>query len=295
MMKKTQWWQKYVLIVCIFAFVALLGFMILNTFVWKSFETRQISAINEKAALQEKLEDAKKADALIEQLTKQIEKLIGGNEGEKEKLSKGIDIPDLLRELEKASIKSGFEVSGIELDGTGNYVKRPAISVSTSEGTVNIYNIGLSMNVNGTYEAMQTFIKSFEDSGYYVTVQSIEVDRQDTLINQDIVGSIRIVIYSSTSGGIKAGEIGQIVENNTEKTDEKTDEKVENTSDIIESNTSENTSDITESSTSENNTAESNVSENNTSENNTSENNTAESNTSESTSTGADVSEILNG
>ena len=290
MMKKTQWWQKYVLIVCIFAFVALLGFMILNTFVWKSFETRQISAINEKAALQEKLEDAKKADALIEQLTKQIEKLIGGNEGEKEKLSKGIDIPDLLRELEKASIKSGFEVSGIELDGTGNYVKRPAISVSTSEGTVNIYNIGLSMNVNGTYEAMQTFIKSFEDSGYYVTVQSIEVDRQDTLINQDIVGSIRIVIYSSTSGGIKAGEIGQIVENNTEKTDEKTDEKVENTSDIIESNTSENTSDITESSTSENNTAESNVSENN-----TSENNTAESNTSESTSTGADVSEILNG
>ena len=242
-MRKTQWWHKYVFLVGIFAFVTLMGYLVLNTFIWKDFSDRITTAENQKVGLQEKLEDAKRADELIEQLTAQINLLIGGNETEMGKLEKAIDVPDLLREMEKASSISGLEVSSILLDGTGNYVRRPTVALTTADGTVNIYNIGITMDAKGSYEALKSFVKSFEDSGYYVTVQNIEMARKDTLIFEDIDGEIRLVIYSTSSGGASADNVVNAGDAVLEDTDKVTDDKVEDTSTPSEKPEDTNTTD----------------------------------------------------
>ena len=200
--KKNQWWYPHVITLMVFIFVTILSVMVLNTFVWKDFSDRYTTAETQKTGLADKIEDAKRADSLIEQLTYQIKQLIGGNESENEKLNKAINQPDLMREMEKAAESSGLSISNIGFGGTGAYIKRPTVAVMTAEGTVNIYNFSMDMQIKGSYDAIQKFVKSFEESGYYVTVEQLGVERAGGLINGNMEGTLKLVIYSTTSGGV---------------------------------------------------------------------------------------------
>ena len=148
--KKNQWWYPHVITLMVFIFVTILSVMVLNTFVWKDFSDRYTTAETQKTGLADKIEDAKRADSLIEQLTYQIKQLIGGNESENEKLNKAINQPDLMREMEKAAESSGLSISNIGFGGTGAYIKRPTVAVMTAEGTVNIYNFSMDMQIKGS-------------------------------------------------------------------------------------------------------------------------------------------------
>lgn len=203
MKKKQQWWHTYALVAGLFALVTLLGFMVLNTFIWPDYTSREEAAETQKVALQEKIEDARRADTLIQQLTDQITLLIGGNGAEKGKLDKAIDMPDMLNQMEYASSQSGLRIKSYNIGGTGAYFKRPSVAtVVTSEGAVNIYNVSLEIALESSYDALQEFVRLFEETGYYVTVDTVTIDRIDNNINKKFEGTLKLVVYSTTSGGV---------------------------------------------------------------------------------------------
>lgn len=235
MKKKQQWWHTYALVAGLFALVTLLGFMVLNTFIWPDYTSREEAAETQKVALQEKIEDARRADTLIQQLTDQITLLIGGNGAEKGKLDKAIDMPDMLNQMEYASSQSGLRIKSYNIGGTGAYFKRPSVAtVVTSEGAVNIYNVSLEIALESSYDALQEFVRLFEETGYYVTVDTVTIDRIDNNINKKFEGTLKLVVYSTTSGGVTES-IG------TTPVNDNTDVVIDNvvTDNVVEDNVTE--------------------------------------------------------
>ena len=206
MKRSNNWWASTAMAIFLMLMVSVLGFMVLNTFIYPDIETRVTTADNAKVALEEKMDDAKRADSLILELSERIKKVIGGNEVENEKLSKGIDVPDLLAQIELSASKSGMSVEGIQIGGTGAYVKRPLVSASISGEALNIYTLELEIMVEGTYDNVHNFIKGFEETGYYVTVDSLSIARKESSIYNDFEGTLKIIIYSMISGGSNNAE-----------------------------------------------------------------------------------------
>ncbi len=186
------------MVVCI-ALVAL----ILHFFVYKPNNT-QIEQLNEQIVeLSDKVEEARKAPALIVSYKEKINELIGGSEENSNLLNKNIDVPDILRIIENAAAGSGIQFEEISFNGNASFVKGGLIEKEdgTTEEIVNaenFYLLEIKLKTVSDYKQLWSFLKSCEDAGFYVTVDHINIADEKSN-GARLEGEVQVNFYSIVS------------------------------------------------------------------------------------------------
>ncbi len=210
-MKMTKLEKKIATIILTVVLVAIVG-VALQFFIYQPNSEQIETLTNEIDSLADKVEEAKKAPSLIVSYQNKINALIGGSEENSNLLNQVIDVPDTLRLIENAAASSGVEFEEISMNGNASFVKGGLIENedgTTSEivNTENFYLLEMKLKVACDYGQMWRFIKSCEDSGFYVTVDHIalSVDKNEGL---RLEGEMQINFYSLVSSDMAESASG---------------------------------------------------------------------------------------
>ena len=210
-MKMTKLEKKIATIILTVVLVAIVG-VALQFFIYQPNSEQIETLTNEIDSLADKVEEAKKAPSLIVSYQNKINALIGGSEENSNLLNQVIDVPDTLRLIENAAASSGVEFEEISMNGNASFVKGGLIENedgTTSEivNTENFYLLEMKLMVACDYGQMWNFIKSCEDSGFYVTVDHIalSVDKNEGL---RLEGEMQINFYSLVSSDMAESASG---------------------------------------------------------------------------------------
>lgn len=105
--------------------VACVGLLagLLHVFVIKPNNVEIENLNSEIESLADKVEEAKKAPALIVSYKEKINALIGGSEENSNLLNKKIDVPYMLKIIENAAAASGMGINEISMNGNASFVK----------------------------------------------------------------------------------------------------------------------------------------------------------------------------
>ena len=177
--------------------------LVLHFFVFKP-NNEQIEQLDSQIVeLADKVEEAKKAPALIVSYKDKINALIGGSEENSNLLNKTIDVPDILQIIESSAAKSGIQFEEISFNGNASFVKGGLIEKEdgTTEEIVNaenFYLLEIKLKSITDYIQMWNFIKSCEDCGFYVTVDHIAISNEKSY-GARLEGEIQINFYSIVS------------------------------------------------------------------------------------------------
>ena len=206
-MKMTKLEKKILTIILIVVCVALVG-LLLKFFIYKPNSEQITKLESEIEALSEKVEEAKKAPALIVSYKEKINALIGGTEENSNLLNQIIDVPDILRIVEKSAANSGLEIDEISMNGNASFVKGGLIE--NEDGSVeeivvadNFYLLEMKLKTASDYSQLWNFLKSCEDCGFYVTVDHIAISDAKTE-GMRLEGDVQINFYSIVSGTMAA-------------------------------------------------------------------------------------------
>lgn len=177
-----------------------LAVLLVSVFVVKPNNAEIESLNNEIVSLADKVEEAKKAPALIVSYKEKINMLIGGSEESSNLLNKKIDVPDILKIIESSAASSGVQFEEISMNGNASFVKGGLIEKEdgTQEeliNTENFYLLEIKMKTVSDYAQLWSFLKGCEDSGFYVAVDHIAVTDNQTAGAQ-LAGEVQINIYS---------------------------------------------------------------------------------------------------
>lgn len=183
--------------------VGLLG-ILLHTFVYKPNGEQIANCEAEIESLAEKVEEAKKAPALIVSYREKINALIGGSEENSNLLNKTIDLPDILRIVENAGSSSGVEFNEISMNGNASFVKGGLIENEDGTETeiVNaeqFYLLEMKLKVVCEYQKLWNFLKACEGSGFYITVDNMAISNSKDLSGR-LEGDVQLNFYSIVSG-----------------------------------------------------------------------------------------------
>lgn len=206
-MKMTKLEKKILTIILMIVCVGLIG-ILLQFFIYKPNSEQITKLENEIEALSEKVEEAKKAPALIVSYKEKINALIGGTEENSNLLNQVIDVPDILRTVENAAATSGVEFEEISLNGNASFVKGGLIE--NEDGTTteiinadNFYLLEMNLKSVCDYSQLWDFLKICEDCGFYVTVDHITLSDAKT-VGARLEGDIQVNFYSIVSGTMAA-------------------------------------------------------------------------------------------
>lgn len=205
MTKMTKLEKKIATIILTVFLVGVIG-VALHFFVFQPNDAQIETLNNEIESLADKVEEAKKAPALIVSYQNKINALIGGSEENSNLLNKTIDVPDILRIMETAAAGSGVEFEEISMNGNASFVKGGLIE--NEDGTTteiinaeNFYLLEMKLKTISSYDELWRFIKSCEDSGYYVTVDHIAIGDDET-VGYRLKGEVQINFYSLVSSAM---------------------------------------------------------------------------------------------
>ena len=153
--------------------------------------------------LSDKVEEAKKAPALIVSYKEKINELIGGSKENSNLLNKTLDVPDILRIIENAAAGSGIQFEEISFNGNASFVKGGFIEMEdgTTEEIVNaenFYLLEIKLKSITDYKQLWSFLKSCEDSGFYVTVDHIDIADEKSN-GARLEGEVQVNFYSVVS------------------------------------------------------------------------------------------------
>ncbi len=177
-----------------------LAVLLVSVFIGKPNNAEIESLNNEIVSLADKVEEAKKAPALIVSYKEKINMLIGGSEESSNLLNKKIDVPDILQIIESSAASSGVQFEEISMNGNASFVKGGLIEKEdgTKEeivNTENFYLLEIKMKTVSDYVQLWNFLKGCEDSGFYVAVDHIAVADTQTA-GARLAGEVQINIYS---------------------------------------------------------------------------------------------------
>lgn len=206
-MKMTKLEKKILTIILIVVCVALVG-ILLRFFIYKPNNEQITKLESEIEALSEKVEEAKKAPGLIVSYKEKINALIGGTEENSNLLNQIIDVPDILRIVEKSAASSGLEIDEISMNGNASFVKGGLIE--NEDGSVeeiviadNFYLLEMKLKTASDYTQLWNFLKTCEDCGFYVTIDHIAISDAKTE-GMRLEGDLQINFYSIVSGAMAA-------------------------------------------------------------------------------------------
>lgn len=202
MNKMSQLEKKLATIILMVVCIGLVA-LVLHFFVYKPNKEQIEQLESQIVELADKVEEAKKAPALIVSYKDKINALIGGSEENSNLLNKTIDVPDILKIIENSAAKSGIQFEEISFNGNASFVKGGLIEKedgTTEEiiNTENFYLLEIKLKSITDYEQMWNFIKSCEDSGFYVTVDHIAISDEKSK-GARLEGEIQINFYSIVS------------------------------------------------------------------------------------------------
>lgn len=191
--------------------------ILIHIFVGKP-NAREINSLNtEIESLADKVEEAKKAPALIVSYQNKINALIGGSEENSNLLNKKIDVPTVLNMIENSAATSGLGIGEISFNGNASFVKGGLIEKedgTTTEivNTENFYLLEIKLKIQSGYAQLWNFLKSCEGAGYYITTDHISVSaskNSGTMLD----GEIQVNIYSIVNDEMteKAGKANEAV------------------------------------------------------------------------------------
>ena len=167
--------------------VACVGLLagLLHVFVIKPNNVEIENLNSEIESLADKVEEAKKAPALIVSYKEKINALIGGSEENSNLLNKKNDVPYMLKIIENAAAASGMGINEISMNGNASFVKGGLNEKEdgTTEEIVNaenFYLLEIKLKTTSDYGQLWNFLKGCEDSGYYVTADHIAVSDAKT-------------------------------------------------------------------------------------------------------------------
>lgn len=191
--------------------------ILIHIFVGKP-NAREINSLNtEIESLADKVEEAKKAPALIVSYQNKINALIGGSEENSNLLNKKIDVPTVLNMIENSAATSGLGIGEISFNGNASFVKGGLIEKedgTTTEivNTENFYLLEIKLKIQSGYAQLWNFFKSCEGAGYYITTDHISVSatkNSGTMLD----GEIQVNIYSIVNDEMteKAGKANEAV------------------------------------------------------------------------------------
>ena len=172
MNKMSRLEKKLATIILMVVCVGLVG-LVLHFFVYKP-NTEQIEQLESQIVeLSDKVEEAKKAPALIVSYKEKINELIGGSKENSNLLNQALDVPDILRIIENAAAGSGIQFEEISFNGNASFVKGGFIEMEdgTTQEIVNaenFYLLEIKLKSITDYKQLWSFLKSCEDSGFYV-------------------------------------------------------------------------------------------------------------------------------
>lgn len=177
--------------------------LVLHFFVYKPNKEQIEQLESQIVELADKVEEAKKAPALIVSYKEKINELIGGSKENSNLLNKTIDVPDILTIIENSAAKSGIQFEEISFNGNASFVKGGLIEKedgTTEEiiNTENFYLLEIKLKSITDYNQMWNFIKFCEDSGFYVTVDHIAISDEKSK-GARLEGEIQINFYSVVS------------------------------------------------------------------------------------------------
>jgi hypothetical protein len=177
-----------------------LAVLLVSVFIGKPNNAEIESLNKEIVSLADKVEEAKKAPALIVSYKEKINMLIGGSEESSNLLNKKIDVPDILQIIESSAASSGVQFEEISMNGNASFVKGGLIEKEdgTKEeivNTENFYLLEIKMKTVSDYVQLWNFLKGCEDSGFYVAVDHIAVADTQTA-GARLAGEVQINIYS---------------------------------------------------------------------------------------------------
>lgn len=177
-----------------------LAVLLVSVFIGKPNNAEIESLNKEIVSLADKVEEAKKAPALIVSYKEKINMLIGGSEESSNLLNKKIDVPDILQIIESSASSSGVQFEEISMNGNASFVKGGLIEKEdgTKEeivNTENFYLLEIKMKTVSDYVQLWNFLKGCEDSGFYVAVDHIAVADTQTA-GARLAGEVQINIYS---------------------------------------------------------------------------------------------------
>lgn len=177
-----------------------LAVLLVSVFIGKPNNAEIESLNKEIVSLADKVEEAKKAPALIVSYKEKINMLIGGSEESSNLLNKKIDVPDILQIIESSAASSGVQFEEISMNGNASFVKGGLIEKEdgTKEeivNTENFYLLEIKMKTVSDYVQLWNFLKGCEDSGFYVAVDHIAVADTQTA-GARLAGEVQINLYS---------------------------------------------------------------------------------------------------
>ncbi len=163
--------------------------------------TEQAASLNaEIESLAPKVEEAEMAPTLIVSYKAKIDELIGGSAENSNLLNNRIDVPNILSIVEKAAASSGVEFEEISMNGNASFIKGGLIE--NEDGTVenivnaeNFYLLEMKLKTVSDYSQLWDFLKSCEDSGFYVTVDHISISNDKT-VGGKLAGEVQVNFYS---------------------------------------------------------------------------------------------------
>lgn len=212
MTKMTKLEKKIATIILMVFLVGVVG-VALHFFIYQPNNEQIETLSNEIESLSDKVEEAKKAPALIVSYQNKINALIGGSEENSNLLNNTIDVPDILRIIENAAASSGVEFEEISMNGNASFVKGGLIE--NEDGTTteiinaeNFYLLEMKLKTISSYDQLWKLIKVCEDSGFYVTVDHISV-RNDETVGYRLKGEVQINFYSLVSSAMAENAAGK--------------------------------------------------------------------------------------
>ena len=122
-MNKLNRMEKKIAEIIILTVVVVLIGILLRSFIYTPNNEQIAKQEAEIESLATKVEEAQKAPALIVSYREKINALIGGSEENSNLLNKTIDVPDILRLVETAGMRSGVAFNEISMNGNASFVK----------------------------------------------------------------------------------------------------------------------------------------------------------------------------
>lgn len=182
--------------------------LLMHFFISKPNKAEVESLSAEIESLADKVEEAKKAPSLIKSYQAKINALIGGSQENSGLLNKAIDVPYVLKIIENAAASSGMNINEISMNGNASFVKGGLIEMedgSTEEivNAENFYLLEVKLKTSGDYEQLWKFLKSCEDSGFYVTADHIAVSDAKTE-GHALEGEVQVNFYSLVTSEMAA-------------------------------------------------------------------------------------------
>ena len=212
-MNKLNRMEKKIAEIIILTVVVVLIGILLRAFIYTPNNEQIAKQEAEIESLATKVEEAQKAPALIVSYREKINALIGGSEENSNLLNKTIDVPDILRLVETAGMRSGVAFNEISMNGNASFVKGGLLENEDGTQTelVNaeqFYLLEMKLKVSCDYEQLWNFLKECEESGFYVTADHIAITSNKTESGK-LEGDLQLNYYSIVSSEMAQAAAGE--------------------------------------------------------------------------------------